>query len=381
MKNKTTTAKPAQPPPVQPGPSKEPAAKHSAPEQHHSNAAGLSDTLKQLIGEFSSLRIEPPEPPTDASPPERCAIAELPDEILCDILTMVAVEDPAAFMRMAQVCKRLAYLVLTEESIWKRVSLGPEFGMAAMHYEFACDLNGNPLERDAPALKLSAEGDSDSDDDFVAVPESPATALLSQAERRLHAHYDSSWRQHFRARPRIRFGGCYISTVNYTRAGASSTNTLSWGAPVHVVTYFRYLRFFRDGSVISLLTTARPEDVVHQLTRANLRGRHHHHPGSLLPSAVMKDALPGRWRLSAEHEEGGEGLLHIETQGVVEKYTYKMVLALAHAGRRTRNNKLAWKRFWSYNKLTDDEGEFGLRNDREKGYYWSRVKSYGVQGE
>jgi F-box protein 9 len=147
-----------------------------------------------------------------------------------------------------------------------------------------------------------------------------------------------------------------------------------------VVTYFRYLRFFRDGSLISLLTTSEPVDVVHHLTRSNLNT--HHAAGSMLPSAVMKDALRGRWRLSSafsSHNDEAEGELFIETEGVTPKYTYHLHLALTHAGKGARNNKLAWKGFWSRHRITDDVGEFALRNDRA--FYWSRVKSFGVRGE
>jgi len=76
--------------------------------------------------------------------------------------------------------------------------------------------------------------------------------------------------------------------------------------------------------------------------------------------------------------EEEEGELHVETEGVLPKYMWKMQFVVGSAGRKdgTRNNKLTWKGFWSYNRLTDDWGEFGLKND--KAYYWSRVKSYGT---
>jgi F-box protein 9 len=111
----------------------------------------------------------------------------------------------------------------------------------------------------------------------------------------------------------------------------------------------------------------------------------HHRSDSLLPSAVMKDALRGRWRLSgpaSSHkdvitgEDEVEGEVHVETQGSTPRYTFRMLLQLSHAGKGARNNKLAWKGFWSHNRLTDDWGEFGLRHD--KAFYWSRVRSYGL---
>jgi len=206
----------------------------------------------------------------------------------------------------------------------------------------------------------------------------------------------------FHHRPRLRFGGVYISTVNYVRPGASSPTTISWNTPVHIVTYYRYLRFFRDGSCISLLTTAEPVDVVHHLLKEHL---HTNHGG--LPSNVMKHALGGRWRLSGpsltstpaqpsgettthdpstphtlsspEKTLEPEGNLYIETLGPDSKYTYHLNLALRSASHRpgaTKNNKLVWRGFWSYNRLTDDWAEFGLRNDRA--FFWSRVRSWGT---
>ncbi|KAK6443038.1 hypothetical protein LTR95_000752 [Oleoguttula sp. CCFEE 5521] len=349
---------------------------------HHSlhGSAALPQSLKQLVDSFATLAIEPAPPATDASPQEPSPLAELPEEILTQVLRELAVKDLASFARTAQVCKRLAYLVLTEESIWKRVTLGSEIGFEAMHYDFACDVEGFSIQaNDSIARYLDFEDDLEVDEE---TPESPASLIHHHTSQLLHTTYNHSYRQLLRSRPRLRFNGCYISTVNYTRAGANSANSLSWGStPVHVVTYFRYLRFFRDGTVISLLTTVEPADVVHHLTKENMHT--HHSATSALPSAVMRDALRGRWRLSgplssmtdpSTGEAEVEGDIHIETQGVTPKYTYRMQLGLTHAGKSARNNKLVWKGFWSWNRLTDDWAEFGLRNDRA--YWWSRVKSF-----
>ncbi|KAI7248206.1 hypothetical protein KC335_g18480, partial [Hortaea werneckii] len=256
------------PKPTNPNPSNAPATVPN-PAHHslHGSTSALPATLKELVEEFSSLGIEAPPPATDASPPERSLLGELPEEILSQIMMDLAIEDVASFSRLALVCKRLAYLVLTEDAVWKRVALGNEFGFAAMVYDFQCDIEGTPLEaNDQIARYLASENELTVDeyDEFsatVPTPEYKASAFTALTEHLLHTQYSSSWRQLFRSRPRVRFNGCYISTVNYARAGGTSTNTLTWGAPVHVVTYFRYLRFFRDGTAISLLTTAEPADV------------------------------------------------------------------------------------------------------------------------
>lgn len=78
------------------------------------------------------------------------------------------------------------------------------------------------------------------------------------------------------------------------------------------------------------------------------------------------------------HDEDKEGEVDIETEGVdAEKYVYRMELTLRNAGRSgPPKNKLVWRGFWSWNRLTDDWAEFGLRNDRA--FFWSRVGSYGL---
>lgn len=353
----------------------------TVPNTAHHSLNALCGSISDLIADFSKVSIAAEPPPTDLSSPPPCPIASIPEEILINILLHLAVEDVASFSRLALVCKRFAYLVMTEDRIWRRVALGSEFGFAAMHYAYACTITGAELtEHD-----LSEPPNLDIDTSLLLSPD----PQIDSKSLPLTPQYPT-YRSMFRHHPRLRFSGCYISTVNYTRPGATSLNW-TWNAPVLIVTYYRYLRFYHDGSLISLLTTAEPQDVVPYLHKEHLHGNH---PGGL-PQAVMKDALPGRWRLSgnlyasqslssgdegAPIEQEGEGDVHIETLGVVPKYHYRMHLAVSSAGKAssTRSNKLVWKGYWSYNKLTDDWAEFGLRNDRP--FYWSRVRSYGVLG-
>jgi F-box protein 9 len=332
---------------------------------NHSLTA-LPSTVADLMSEFSGLSIVGEPAPTDLSPTPLCPISQIPEEILSQILLSVAITDVASMSRIALVCKRLAFLVLTEDSIWKRIVHGLEYGFPAMHYRYACTILGKPIEThvlDEP------------------VNESPIAPQPSLATLPLTLTYPT-YRHMFRVRPRIRFNGCYISTVNYTRPGAVATTNVTWNSPILIVTYYRYLRFFRDGSLISLLTTSEPSDVVPYLQPEHV---HQTYTGAL-PQSVMKDALKGRWRLSGDPwkapsaaESGSvepEGDVIIETEGVVPKYIYKMHLALGSAGKGTRNNKLTWRGYWSWNRLTDDWAEFGLKNDRA--FYWSRVRSFGT---
>jgi F-box protein 9 len=351
------------PKPSDPNPSNAPV---TVPNTAHHSLTAFPPTVAELISDFSDLSILGEPAPTDLSPPPPCPISNIPDEILTQILLCLATGDVTSFSRLALVCKRLAFLVLTEDTIWKRIVHGQESGFPTMHYHYACTILGNPIETSTLEEPL---------DESLTVAPSPRTTTLS-----LTSTYPT-YRQMFRLRPRIRFNGCYISTVNYTRPGATAATSVTWNSPVLIVTYYRYLRFFRDGSLISLLTTSEPSDVVPYLLPEHV---HQNHTGTF-PQSVMKDALKGRWRLSGDPWKNAsadeepvepEGNVIIETEGVVPKYMYKMHLALGSAGKSTRNNKLTWRGYWSWNRLTDDWAEFGLKNDRA--FYWSRVRSFGT---
>jgi F-box protein 9 len=357
----STSTAPAQiPKPQDPNPSK---ASETVPNTAHHSLHGLSAPLQSLIGDFSNLSIQGEPPPTDLSPAPPCPIATVPEEIIVEILEQVAIRDVASFVRLAQVCKRLAYLVASEDRVWKRLALGHEYGFAAMHYAWTCQVDGKPLGDDGEGGILLGT-DSDIEESEPTLSPSAITSLLVPTSY-------PTYRTLFQRRPRIRFNGCYISTVNYTRAGQASPTNITWNSPIHIVTYYRYIRFLRDGTCISLLTTSEPADVVPYL---HIEHMHKHH--GALPSAPMKDALLGRWRLTGPEPEETEGTVMIETAGVTPKYMYKMALGLGTAGKGAKNNKLMWQGYWSYNRLTDDWGEFGLKNDRA--FYWSRVKSYGM---
>ena len=394
--------------PTNPNPSNAPATVPST--AHHSSKDPQQELpIAELIDSFAHCQITGAPPIIAGDRPPPCGIQKLPTEVLLELLRHVAVRDPAVFARLALVCKKLAYHVWIDNAIWKRIALGPEFGLAGQQYNFATDLQGRELV-------FREVGDESADDDLPPVTEA------SFPEQ-------SAWRDVFHNHPRIRFTGVYISTVNYTRPGGASATAYTWSSPIHVVTYYRYLRFFRDGTCLSLLTVEEPVDVVHHLTLENLayvrNGKKE--PSSQLkvtpvpgkqggissssaaaatttvappPAAqhIMKHVLRGRWRLchpsletlAAGVTQDGVGTshlsptmtpgdLHIETEGAGPRYRYTMHLSLKSAGRSkhtTKNNKLNWKGFWSYNLLTDDWAEFNLRHD--KPFYFSRVKGYGV---
>lgn len=415
--------------PNNPNPSNAPVTVPST--AHHSSKEPTEElTIAQLIDSFAHSQIEGAPAMIEGDRPPPCGIKKLPNEVLLDLLSHVAIRDPAVFVRLSLVCKKLAYHVFTDNAIWKRVALGSEFGLAGQQYNFNTDVQGREI-----VWRALEDDDSEAEE---APPSIVTDAFFPQP---------TIWRDVFHTHPRIRFTGVYISTVNYTRPGGASATANTWTNPIHIVTYYRYLRFYRDGTCLSLLTTDEPIEVVHHLTRENLayvranKKEHGHHwniassaPSQLKDSVsssaigagasshgqavapppaaqqVMKHALRGRWRLchpsldsptsenvtastlassntnsnnnnSPPTPAMSPGDLHIETEGAGPRYMYTMHLSLKSAGsarskHTTKNNKLQWKGFWSFNVLTSDWAEFHLRND--KPFFFSRVKGYGL---
>ncbi|KAF7587152.1 F-box only protein 9 [Aspergillus hancockii] len=362
-----------------------------------------------LIASFAHIPISQVEPIIKNDTPPPCPIANVPSEVIVEILRHVALMDPIAFCRMSQVCKRLAWHFAHEQHVWKRLCQGSEFGFKAMHYSFACDLYGNPEHTLNPRPRYTPFPIGSP----VQVPE-PL----------------SSWSDVFQMFPRIRFTGIYISTCNYTRAGAASFyQNISWNSPIHIVTYYRYIRFYPDGTVLFLLTTAEPLEVVPHISMGNaqaVRAACHKHqrqiPGSTLPGAseplptaameALKGSRRGRWRLAnpfplsdtgpSEDAPTDTGLpsvsgkvdasdprdVIIETESVSpssvnvlhlslrSSSAHKSTTSIAAPTNSSKNTKLAWKGYYSYNKLTDDWGEYGLRNDRA--FVFRRVRGWGM---
>lgn len=357
----------AKPPQTSKAPSAEQAAR--------SDIRDKALTSEELIASFSGLSIMPTPPYIKGMPQPPCPIASLPEEILVHILQDVAVVDVGDFVRLSRVCKRFAWLVATEDGIWRQICLGPRFGFTGMHYEFQRSVNWGLLPETRQLL--------DADPDEVArrcEEEAYATTIAL-----LNTIYRSSWQRMFRQRPRIRFNGCYISTVNYIRPG-QQVNSIAWNSPVHIVTYYRYVRLFRDGTAITLCTVEEPGNVVHHMTKDALAL---HEGGAMghLSSSMMQHALKARWRLSSPADQAGEekevnladseGNVFVESDGG-GNYLFRMELSMRTAGKGSRNNKLMWEGFYSYNKTSEVWDECGLKN--EKPFFFSRVKSYGFGG-
>ncbi|KAK9754828.1 F-box-like [Popillia japonica] len=81
----------------------------------------------------------------------------------------------------------------------------------------------------------------------------------------------SSWREMFLERARLHFNGCYISKTTYIRQGESSFQDQFY-RPWHVVTFYRYFRFFPEGLVFMLTTPDEPSQCISLLKHRQAKG-------------------------------------------------------------------------------------------------------------
>lgn len=162
-------------------------------------------------------------------------------------------------------------------------------------------------------------------------------------------NWDFNWEKMFNDRPFIKYFGVYISKVSYISDGARVS---SFYAPVKLVTYFRYLRFFPDGTVLKLTSTDEPSVIVPVFLKENLKD--------------WKNGSISRFSLEAD----GQVIIRRKT----ELYSFVEELNIVNLGYR-KFHRLNWES--SY--IIDEDGErdyFSLR--KEKPFNFSSVKSYKV---
>lgn len=86
--------------------------------------------------------------------------------------------------------------------------------------------------------------------------------------------FDESWRIQYIMRPAFRTDGIYISKITYFRQGYQES---AISQPSHLVTYYRYLRFFNGPAtggkriVMALVSTEKPRQVIESLKELDLQ--------------------------------------------------------------------------------------------------------------
>jgi F-box protein 9 len=102
----------------------------------------------------------------------------------------------------------------------------------------------------------------------------------------LQSKYDGSWRRMWLLRPRIRTDGLYVSRNTYIRTGIAEWRTSN---PVHLVCYYRYMRFYPSGRFLYKNSSQKVKDVAKLM---NFR------------SAKVEGVYSGHYTLSEDKVEG-----------------------------------------------------------------------------
>ncbi|KAJ3763829.1 hypothetical protein EV360DRAFT_32783 [Lentinula raphanica] len=255
----------------------------------------------------------------------------LPDEMIIHILKIL---DPSSLERFASV-NRKARIISLDSSIWRK--------LVQETYK-------------PPQIPLLPDGPN-----FL--------ELLSE-------QYLYDYRRLYIEHPRIRLDGVYIAVCHYIRPGLSEN---SWVNVTHLITYHRYLRFFPNGQVISLLTNEeQPPAHVIPLLKPTLRG--------------LKGLFFGNWHLSGNTivlsnliDASSHSLTHVDFSSPASvadllrrptiRYIFTMNLTLLSRP-LGRWNKMDIASYDSVNLETGEASPVALKHERP--FWFSKVRSYAL---
>ncbi|KAJ7195729.1 hypothetical protein C8J57DRAFT_1107157 [Mycena rebaudengoi] len=199
--------------------------------------------------------------------------------------------------------------------------------------------------------------------EFVVLSYKPPQVPSLESMVPILAHYLSDFRRVYVEHPRLRLDGVYIAVCHYVRPGLSEN---SWVNLSHLITYHRYLRFFPDGKVLSLLANeeAPPAQVI----------------PTLKPSLRKKGLFIGTWTLTGTVvnivnliDASGRFPFPPVRHEPFARYAFKMELVL-RSRPLGRWNKLEMAAYDSIDLETGNISSLGLKHERP--FWFSKVKSF-----
>ncbi|KAF7430901.1 hypothetical protein PC9H_006616 [Pleurotus ostreatus] len=222
---------------------------------------------------------------------------------------------------------------------------------------------------------------------------SSLTELVPILER--HGH---DYRRVYIEQPRVRLDGLYIAVCHYVRPGLSENH---WVNISHLITYNRYLRFFPDGRVLSLLVNEEytPQQMI-PLLKYNSRMKgllvgewalegttiqlsnlidSQSVPSNFIPldgeipAALLDDhAVTSTLKPSKRHH--AHETTHASTAREAPRYVFSMTLSLRSRPVNGKWNKLDIVDYSTVNVETGDVQPVALKQERP--FWFSKVRSY-----
>ncbi|KAI5955132.1 hypothetical protein KGF54_001693 [Candida jiufengensis] len=285
---------------------------------------------------FSNLSIDHAQPPSP--------LTHLPTDIWLYILEILVLTNPESWFMMSITCKKFAYLGFNT-SVWR--TLCNTIYPAQIYEEnliyLASQTSSQTIELPIPKNQLE---------------------ILPQ--------YDNSWKKMLHERPFIKFHGCYISIVNYYSEGGKSEFSLSWTNPVKTITYYRYIRFYPDGTMIKVLSVLPPNQVVSWLSKERKSIPHED-----THDKESHKIYSGKWKINSAGE------VHVQIDNGSTSYlTFHYYFQVKNLG-HFKHGKMNWIKYFAVRKSTGDDDdrvgeimEYSIRN--EKPFKFSKVRSYKI---
>lgn len=187
----------------------------------------------------------------------------------------------------------------------------------------------------------------------------------------------AGWREMYMNRPRVHFHGCYISRTSYLRYGENSFQDQFY-RPVQLVEYYRYFRFFADGSVLMLTSAEEPQSCV----------------GKLKPrSPAQNEILKGHYRLrndeliiavqrNRSNVQAQRPGRKKEIDSEFSQQTLYLELGIVSTAKRAFS-QLHWRQYSMVQLRNSQETTttFELAPSKYPTLFFSRVKSYHQESE
>ncbi|KAK7485684.1 hypothetical protein BaRGS_00023133 [Batillaria attramentaria] len=186
------------------------------------------------------------------------------------------------------------------------------------------------------------------------------------------------WRKMYLERPHLMFNGCYISRATYVRQGEQGMD--NFYRPFHMVAYYRYIRFFPDGSMLMMCSPEEPTLVIPKLRSLSSRAQ------GLMKGYFKMSGTKVMCVLKRVNTSKQEPVLRYKRQKQAANQnemvqTYSVEFELTDSGQQ-RYNRLNWVSYAirTVYKATGDEtvADFELKNSAYPPLVFSRVRSYTI---
>lgn len=283
---------------------------------------------------------------------------KLPYEVILNVMEILIIHDTPSWIDFSLVCKKLAYIGFVDKNIWSLL----------------CRLTyGRQNYKEEENMVNTHDQEEEEEEEGI------------EKKDKLQILIDERWGLDYykmlNERPFLKYRGVYISKVTYMKEGARSENSNSWNLPYKMISYYRYYRFFSDGTCLKIITILEPKKVIPRLHK----GYQVNEDEELIKenlqieseSADKFDSFSKRNWLRVFHGTYNvtfDGNVETNCDGPVEKYRFIDKFKIVNAGKYHRHNKLEWVNLGFYDTINRTHNS--LNRSNEKDFVFSRVKSF-----